>query len=173
MTSVCCPWQDVYVNAGGVTVSFFEWLKNLNHVSYGRLSFKYEWESSRYLLQSVQHSLERCFGKARGEIPILPSPELQARVSVSACSGVAVLAHRLHSPRHSCPLPPRGCGTQGVRGAVRLWVGGWVGSCLPSVSGQLGQGTGCPTVWGCASPAAQSPPYQLRVLTRGGLWGCV
>uniref|UniRef100_A0A8B9T630 Glutamate dehydrogenase 1, mitochondrial n=1 Tax=Anas platyrhynchos TaxID=8839 RepID=A0A8B9T630_ANAPL len=72
---------DVYVNAGGVTVSFFEWLKNLNHVSYGRLSFQYEWESSHHLLQSVQHSLERCFGKARGEIPILPSPELQARVS--------------------------------------------------------------------------------------------
>lgn len=131
-TSVCCPRQDVYVNAGGVTVSFFEWLKNLNHVSYGRLSFQYEWESSHYLLQSVQHSLERCFGKARGEIPILPSPELQARVSVSACS-----------------------------------------SCLPPVWGQLGQGTGCPTVWGCASPAAQSPPGQLRVPTRGALWGCV
>ena len=72
---------DMFLNAGGVTVSYFEWLKNLNHVSYGRLTFKYERESNFHLLQSVQDSLERRFGRVGGAIPITPSLEFNNRMS--------------------------------------------------------------------------------------------
>lgn len=72
---------DLYLNAGGVTVSYFEWLKNLNHVSFGRLLFKYNEDTNYALLDSVASSLEDKFGKFGGKIDVSPNSDMRARMS--------------------------------------------------------------------------------------------
>lgn len=42
---------DILCNAGGVTVSYFEWVKNLSHVRMGRLERRYDQRSKERLLE--------------------------------------------------------------------------------------------------------------------------
>jgi glutamate dehydrogenase (NAD(P)+) len=45
---------DIYLNAGGVVVSYFEWLKNISHVRYGRLGRRFEEEAYTRILKEVE-----------------------------------------------------------------------------------------------------------------------
>ncbi|HEV8538209.1 MAG TPA: Glu/Leu/Phe/Val dehydrogenase [Bacteroidota bacterium] len=45
---------DIYLNAGGVTVSYFEWLKNLSHVRFGRMEKRREEKTVNELLSAVE-----------------------------------------------------------------------------------------------------------------------
>ena len=45
---------DIYLNAGGVTASYFEWLKNLSHVRFGRMGKRFEQTSFERLLRVIE-----------------------------------------------------------------------------------------------------------------------
>ena len=47
---------DFYLNAGGVTVSYFEWLKNLSHVAFGRMDKRYEELTNQNMLQAIEEA---------------------------------------------------------------------------------------------------------------------
>ncbi|HET6272591.1 MAG TPA: glutamate dehydrogenase, partial [Bacteroidota bacterium] len=54
---------DMYLNAGGVTVSYFEWLKNLQHVRMGRMGKRFMETSTSQLISTI----ERTTGKSLTE----------------------------------------------------------------------------------------------------------
>jgi glutamate dehydrogenase (NAD(P)+) len=45
---------DMYLNAGGVTVSYFEWLKNLSHVRYGRMEKRFTENMNMHILGQIE-----------------------------------------------------------------------------------------------------------------------
>lgn len=49
---LCVP--DMYLNAGGVTVSYFEWLKNLSHVRYGRMEKRFTENMNTRILEQME-----------------------------------------------------------------------------------------------------------------------
>jgi glutamate dehydrogenase (NAD(P)+) len=54
---------DAFLNAGGVTVSYFEWLKNLSHVRFGRMEKRYQELAFRRLLSAVEGATEKRFSE--------------------------------------------------------------------------------------------------------------
>ncbi|TBR18695.1 MAG: Glu/Leu/Phe/Val dehydrogenase [Chitinophagaceae bacterium] len=45
---------DMYLNAGGVTVSYFEWLKNLSHVRYGRMEKRFTENLNAHIIGQLE-----------------------------------------------------------------------------------------------------------------------
>ncbi len=71
---LCVP--DMYLNAGGVTVSYFEWLKNLSHVRYGRLEKRFAENLNGHILGQIEELTGKKVSNVEREF-IMHGPEEQ------------------------------------------------------------------------------------------------
>ena len=53
---------DMYANAGGVTVSYFEWLKNLSHMRFGRMEKRFNHNQMVNLVNKVEKMTGKVIG---------------------------------------------------------------------------------------------------------------
>lgn len=58
---------DSYLNAGGVVVSYFEWLKDIQHVRYGRMSKKYDETSLMKIVRELENIANKKFSEKEVE----------------------------------------------------------------------------------------------------------
>ena len=45
---------DIYLNSGGVIVSYFEWIKNLSHIRFGRMTRRWEENQNELLIEAIE-----------------------------------------------------------------------------------------------------------------------
>jgi len=67
---------DIYLNAGGVTVSYFEWLKNLSHVRFGRMGKKFEEMSARGMVSALESATGKPLADAQRTLLIRGADEV-------------------------------------------------------------------------------------------------
>ena len=57
----CLIIPDLYANAGGVTVSYFEWVKNLGHIRFGRLQRRQHERQTLSMVRAIEEMVGRQF----------------------------------------------------------------------------------------------------------------
>jgi glutamate dehydrogenase (NAD(P)+) len=68
---------DIFANAGGVTVSYFEWLKNLSHVSMGRLNRRFDENAHLNMVNTIENLTGMALSQVQRAAVIKGASELE------------------------------------------------------------------------------------------------
>ena len=94
---------DMYLNAGGVTVSYFEWLKNLSRVSFGKLEKRYEMQKFKLLLENIEKATGDLFTDDQKELIVKGASERDLVISGLEDTMVSTY-HSMNETRHQKQL---------------------------------------------------------------------
>jgi len=101
---------DLLLNAGGVTVSYFEWLKNLSHVRFGRLNKKWEESSKKMLLDFIETTVNKKLDDSAKNLVIHGADEVDIVRSglddtmTNACAETRKTANEKHTDYRTAAL---------------------------------------------------------------------
>jgi len=96
---------DIYANAGGVTVSYFEWIKNLSHVRFGRMSKRHEMANELAMLRTIEAATGKSFTESE-RMQIARGPDEQDLVNSGLEETMISAYHELREAKNKHPGVP-------------------------------------------------------------------
>jgi glutamate dehydrogenase (NAD(P)+) len=96
---------DIYANAGGVTVSYFEWVKNLSHVRFGRMSKRHEMANELAMLRTIEAATGKTLTESE-RMQIAKGPDEQDLVNSGLEETMIAAYHELIEVRRKHPGVP-------------------------------------------------------------------
>jgi glutamate dehydrogenase (NAD(P)+) len=67
---------DIYLNAGGVTVSFFEWVKNISHIAFGRMERRFNEAQGMHTIEAIESATGKKVPQAQRDLLLKGADEL-------------------------------------------------------------------------------------------------
>ena len=127
---------DVFANAGGVVVSYFEWLKNLSHVMFGRLERRYQASADNRLLEALESTTGTHLSPRERARIVLPLDEVTVVNSGLEETMVSAYHHvrdTMHTTEGDTVLPM-------LEAGLVVVIAGYIGSTEQGVTTTLGRG---------------------------------
>ena len=96
---------DLYANAGGVTVSYFEWVKNLSRIRFGRLHKRGEENKITNLISSVEEITGKKLNISNKQNIIKGSDEIDLDQETDFLKGQDAMLQGIKQANYDDPLP--------------------------------------------------------------------